>query len=388
MSGSTDPRKSGASLHGPLESGSWPGSAAAHRTATGDARRVGNATGRDRFDAAPAPDADPATRTACELLYHRYVEPAAGVRIPAAAFCSPLGDLSRWAFLEHLTRNRGVVLLGSNDPGLTRLEPFVLSPGVRGWDTPRYFAFSDAMRPMQQAVVDLRRLRLMGHPEQVIVAGEAGGQDWSRFYFGMDYRALPQAPWRRGTVYLYARADLPPGFDAPDRPAGRADPPRQILPLATVEVDPWDWPLLGRVHGFDADAQLTRARDRVGGFPWVGDEAVHPARRGRPLAEEARAHLEARFAEKVSLGALGDRAGVSAFALLRAFRAATGLSPHEYQTLLRVTRARHLLRGGAGIASVAAEVGFCDQSHLHRHFRRIVGLTPSGYLRAQESAAQ
>jgi AraC-like DNA-binding protein len=348
-------------------------------------------SGVNQFDRASVSDWSPATLTTCTRLYHKYVEPATGMRIPDAAFCSPLGDLSRWEFLEYLTRRCGVVLLGSNAPGLTQLEPFVLAPSVRGWDTPRYFAFSDAMRPMQQAIVDVGRLRQMGHPAQVVVADTAHGgtaQERSCFYFGLDYRTLPQAPWRRGTVYLYARAHLPPGFDTPEGPTNDAYPQRPIRPLARLEVDPWDWPLLGRVHGFDVDAQRERVDGGGEGFPWVGDAAVHPARHRRSLAEDVRAYVEAHFDEKLSLEALGRRGGVSAFALLRAFRAATGLSPHEHQILSRVTRARRLLRSGAAIASVAAEVGFYDQSHFHRHFQRIVGLTPGGYLRAQESVAE
>lgn len=325
-----------------------------------------------------APAWSPAILKACSFLYHRYVEPAAGDCIPDTAFCSPLSDLSRWVFLEFLTRRCGVVLLGSNDPSLTRLEPFVLAPSVPGWDTPRYFAFSDGTRPIYQAIVDLNRLQRMNSLAQVVVADT--GQEASRFYFGLDYRTLPHAPWRRGTVYLYARADLPHGFDTPDCPVDDADPPQPIRPLAKLEVAPWDWPLLGRVHGFDVEAHQERARDRNGNFPWLGDDAVHPIREGRALVEEVRVYLESHFAEKLSLETLGRRAGISAFALLRAFRAATGLSPHEYQTLLRITHARHLLRGGSAIASVAVEVGFYDQSHFHHSFRRIVGLTPGSYL--------
>lgn len=353
--------------------------------------RTAAATGRDAFDLVVAPAWSPAIRKACNLLYHRYVEPTAGVLIPDAAFCSPPGDLPRWVFLEYLIRHCGVVLLGSNAPGITRLEPFVLAPSVRGWDTPRYFAFSDSMRPIYQAVVDLNRLQRMNHLEQVAVAYtgcDRSRQEPSRFYFGMDYRALPQAPWRRGTVYLYARADLPHGFDAPDGPLGDADPSHPIRPLAKLAVAPWDWPLLGRVHGFDVEAHRERAHGLHGNFPWVGDDAVHPIRHGRPLAEEIRAYLDAHFAEKLSLETLGRQAGMSVFALLRAFRAATGLSPHEYQTLLRITRARRLLRDGGTIASVAAEVGFYDQSHLHHSFRRIVGLTPGAYQQSQESSTQ
>lgn len=333
--------------------------------------------GRDEFDVVLAPDWTPATLKACACLYHRYVEPAVGAWIPDAAFCSPLGDLSRWVFLEYLTRYCGVVLLGSNNPCLTRLEPFILAPSVRGFDMPRYFAFSDSIRPIYQAIVDLNRLQRMNHLAQVVVADT--GQELSRFYFGLDYRTLSQAPWRRGTVYLYARTDLPRDFAAPNSQMSGADP-LPIRPLAKLEVSPWDWPLLGHVHGFDVDVHQERTRDRNGNFPWVGDTAVHPIRHGKSLAEKVRAYLDAHFAEKLSLETLGQRVGISAFALLRAFRAATGLSPHEYQTLLRITRARHLLRGGEAIASVAAEVGFYDQSHFHSSFRRIVGLTPGGYL--------
>ena len=54
-----------------------------------EAARIVAATGRDAFDVVVAPDWTPATRKACTLLYHRYVEPAAGAWIPDAAFCSP-----------------------------------------------------------------------------------------------------------------------------------------------------------------------------------------------------------------------------------------------------------------------------------------------------------
>ncbi len=345
--------------------------------------RTAAARGRDAFDLVEAPDWTPATLKTCARLYHRYVEPGRGVWIPSTAFCSPLGDLPRWVFLEYLTRYCGVVLLGSNTPNLTRLEPFVLAPSIRGLDTPRYFAFSDSIRPLHQAIVDLNRLRQMNHLEQVIVANTGHDRiEPSRYYFGLDYRALPQAPWRRGTVYLYARADLPPGFDEPDAPAGNTEPQQPILPLAKLEVAPWDWPLLGRVHGFDKAAYEERVSDWRGNFPWIGDDAVHPTRTWRPLIEELRAYVESHFTEKLSLETLGRQAGMSAFALLRAFRAATGLSPHEYQTLLRITRARYLLRSGEAIASVAAAVGFYDQSHFHHSFQRIVGLTPGTYLLA------
>jgi AraC-like DNA-binding protein len=102
-------------------------------------------------------------------------------------------------------------------------------------------------------------------------------------------------------------------------------------------------------------------------------------------SSEARADIERNFADALPLARLGRRAGVSSFALLRMFQAAIGLSPRSYQTLLRVAHAKRVLREGRSIARAAVECGFYDQSHLTCHFRRVVGLTPGGYLRAQES---
>ena len=56
-----------------------------------------------------------------------------------------------------------------------------------------------------------------------------------------------------------------------------------------------------------------------------------------------------------------------------------GLAPHEYQVQLRVNRARALLESGESAAQAALDSGFADQSHLNRHFRRILGLTPGAY---------
>ncbi|MEU0571184.1 AraC family transcriptional regulator [Nonomuraea sp. NPDC005983] len=70
------------------------------------------------------------------------------------------------------------------------------------------------------------------------------------------------------------------------------------------------------------------------------------------------------------------------FPLLRAFKAATGLPPHAYLTSLRVRRARGLLASGMPPAQVAAEVGFTDQAHLSRHFKRVMGVPPAAYQRS------
>jgi AraC-like DNA-binding protein len=88
------------------------------------------------------------------------------------------------------------------------------------------------------------------------------------------------------------------------------------------------------------------------------------------------------IADKITLDDLAQHAALDKFHLLRAFRAAVGLPPYEYLTQLRISRVKQLLQGGVRVAEAAQAVGFCDESQLHRHFRRIVGVTPGSYARS------
>lgn len=87
-------------------------------------------------------------------------------------------------------------------------------------------------------------------------------------------------------------------------------------------------------------------------------------------------------AANVTLDELARVAGVGKFRLVRLFRAGLGMPPHRFQLAHRVRLARRLLERGTDVAAAAAGAGFCDQSHLHRHFRRALGLTPAGYAAA------
>ncbi len=81
----------------------------------------------------------------------------------------------------------------------------------------------------------------------------------------------------------------------------------------------------------------------------------------------------------IDLETLAQRAGLSRFQALRAFKRRYGLPPHAYQLCMRIWQAKRMLLGGAAPADVAAHCGFVDQSHFNRHFKRIVGVTPTQY---------
>ena len=116
--------------------------------------------------------------------------------------------------------------------------------------------------------------------------------------------------------------------------------------------------------------------------------SVDRARDARPSATLClvRDYLEEHFAKSISLMELSALSGVSPFHLSRRFRARYGLPPYMYLELVRVNRAREMLRRGEPISRVAFDTGFSDQSHLTRRFKRVVGVPPGQYAKTYGSS--
>lgn len=84
----------------------------------------------------------------------------------------------------------------------------------------------------------------------------------------------------------------------------------------------------------------------------------------------------------VSLEELATLAGLSPCYLLRQFQLSFGLPPHAYQIQSRLRLAKQQIGQGLPLIDVALNCGFHDQSHLHRHFKRAIGVTPGQYAKA------
>jgi AraC-like DNA-binding protein len=88
-------------------------------------------------------------------------------------------------------------------------------------------------------------------------------------------------------------------------------------------------------------------------------------------------YIDAHLAEDISLSQLANQVKLSQSHFSSLFRKSTGLSPYQFLIKQRVNSAKELLlMGDLPIIDVAIAVGFYDQSHLTRHMRRLLGVSP------------
>ncbi|MBD1849456.1 AraC family transcriptional regulator [Leptolyngbya sp. GB1-A1] len=90
-------------------------------------------------------------------------------------------------------------------------------------------------------------------------------------------------------------------------------------------------------------------------------------------------YLHDQYNTNISLEQLAELTHLNRSYLIRVFSKAVGMPPYTYLTQVRVEKAKELLRQGMSAAETAIAVGMADQSHLNRHFKRIVGVTPGQY---------
>jgi AraC family transcriptional regulator len=90
--------------------------------------------------------------------------------------------------------------------------------------------------------------------------------------------------------------------------------------------------------------------------------------------------LAVEYAERLTLDELSREAGVHPVHLSRVFRKCVGEGIGEYVHRLRVRAAcEQILEPEISIAEVSLALGFADQSHFTRAFRRVTGMTPAAF---------
>jgi len=107
---------------------------------------------------------------------------------------------------------------------------------------------------------------------------------------------------------------------------------------------------------------------------------IHSERNPPRWIDQARDFLHEHFAEKLNPTAIAGQLGVHPVHLARSFRQTYGCTMGEYLRQLRVEiAARHLSTSDASIVDIGALIGFADQSHFSKTFKRLTGYTPAQY---------
>ncbi|WP_244491254.1 AraC family transcriptional regulator [Bosea sp. Root381] len=97
-------------------------------------------------------------------------------------------------------------------------------------------------------------------------------------------------------------------------------------------------------------------------------------------------YISAHCGTNIRLQDLAALVDISQSHFSHAFKAATGLPPHQFQLQARIRRGQDMLAAGEhSLTQIAVETGFSDQAHFTRVFRKVVGETPAAWQRARRS---
>ncbi len=90
-------------------------------------------------------------------------------------------------------------------------------------------------------------------------------------------------------------------------------------------------------------------------------------------------YISENYGNNLSLKEIASVACLSPFHFQREFKKDRGITPHEYLNDVRIRESQRLLLKEMDLKEIAYRLGFSDQSHFTRIFRKTVGVTPKNY---------
>jgi AraC-like DNA-binding protein len=118
---------------------------------------------------------------------------------------------------------------------------------------------------------------------------------------------------------------------------------------------------------------------------WLEGRATAHRRVARAALRAGRAAMRLCSAPGLSIEALADEQHVSRRQLERDFGHWIGTSPRHLARVARVQAVSRLAQAGAGLADIAADVGFADQAHMSRVVKELTGMSPKRFVRAPQA---
>ncbi|WP_068088896.1 AraC family transcriptional regulator [Polycladidibacter stylochi] len=87
-------------------------------------------------------------------------------------------------------------------------------------------------------------------------------------------------------------------------------------------------------------------------------------------------HVNTQPTAPLSISDIAGEVGLNGNYFIQSFSKQRGISPRQYLILTKIHRAKQMIASGGSPLQVALDLGFYDQSHFIRHFRKINGITP------------
>lgn len=281
---------------------------------------------------------------------------------------------------------------------------------ARFYETSEYSRFRSVKRQDQAGVVDALLSHQDGHTltdpatSDVVIGLTLAGTTPARWRVGSKWREIEaRCVGHIGVSPLEEETD----FDIPE--------PHTLLVLAinksrlieiqkTCQVDCIDLMSVGcQAYISDADCMqyakgIWRALENPDGLTQIQVEGLVDALIGRLLVRYAggdprspvksedidlrhlEAFIRANMASHLTVAALAQVVRIEPAKFGRAFKAQTGMTPYQYVQTVRIAMACGALKSKRlAISELAFQLGFSDQSHLTRVFRKHMGMTPAQY---------
>jgi AraC-like DNA-binding protein len=257
----------------------------------------------------------------------------------------------------------------------------------------------EAWRPRVPGITEVFHARMVDyaypphcHDTWTVLIVDAGAisYDLDSRHRGASGRSVSILP--PGVIHDGRPADGAPGFRKRNLYLEHAFLPERLVGPAVDRTNLDDPALHAAVAGLhdalvvdegplDGEARLALIGERIAAH--LAPRAATPPRAAEgAVADRLRQLLDARLAENVTLREAAAVLDRSVPHLVRSFTRTYGVSPHAYVIGRRIDAARARLLGGARPADVAADLGFHDQAHFTRHFRRHTSVTPGRYARS------
>ena len=180
----------------------------------------------------------------------------------------------KWQFLCYLTDHHSIALHGSGNSNIALFEPRQSNDLNEFGNQKAIYAASDGLWAMFFAVVDRDRVTSITNA-CVSIADETGALHGPYYVFSVSQSALPNQPWRTGTVYLLPRNTFNTqpsmAFGSYQVHFAQLASFEPVQPLAKLTITPEDFPFLLQIRGHDDERLQEYATALKTGSPWPQD---------------------------------------------------------------------------------------------------------------------